>query len=148
MLLTHDCWLVCTVSGNHRWICFLDDVVCLLAGDHEGEDAFAVTEAGRNNHKMRATWRWTWTFEFDWRTQEVMNEACMTEKRRCSRFVSLDISRTRKYRRRTTVNELYEPWHLISTILLILIAIRSKQLKHSVKFSGKEVLILLFAANV
>ena len=26
MLLTHDCWLTCTVSGNHQWICFLDNV--------------------------------------------------------------------------------------------------------------------------
>ena len=24
MLLTHDCWLMCTVSGNQQWICFLD----------------------------------------------------------------------------------------------------------------------------
>ena len=24
MLLTHDCWLMHTVSGNHQWICFLD----------------------------------------------------------------------------------------------------------------------------
>ena len=30
MLLTHDCWLMCTVSGNHQWICFLDAVLVLV----------------------------------------------------------------------------------------------------------------------
>ena len=24
VLFAHDCWLICTVSGNHQWICFLD----------------------------------------------------------------------------------------------------------------------------
>ena len=57
MLFAHDCWLMHTVSGNHQWICFLDDLAGPTGLDQSIEECkclSTVSLAGAWDGDLRA----------------------------------------------------------------------------------------------